>query len=286
MKRIKNISLLFTSLMFIATSAYATKIKNIKTEIVKVYGNCDIGKTAIEHAGNLNKVAQVGWDLDTQMATLTYDTTKTNQTKILKRIALAGYDSDQFLAPDEAYERLPQNCHYDRVNKSIPVQNKTVKTDSMQNDQTTFAKMHEVTQLKAIFDNYFLLKDALVKSDQKSASLMAKNLLSTINEVKMDKLTPQEHTVWMKVMSSLKSSTDKLSTSTNLDKQRNAFMDISANMYGLMKVSKLDATIYYQHCPMYNGGKGADWLSKENEIKNPYYGSQMLTCGKTVETIK
>jgi hypothetical protein len=37
---------------------------------------------------------------------------------------------------------------------------------------------------------------------------------------------------------------------------------------------------------MYNDGKGANWLSKESAIKNPYYGSQMLSCGKTVETIK
>ena len=40
------------------------------------------------------------------------------------------------------------------------------------------------------------------------------------------------------------------------------------------------------HCPMANNGKGADWLSKENEVKNPYYGSMMLGCGKVTETIK
>jgi hypothetical protein len=32
--------------------------------------------------------------------------------------------------------------------------------------------------------------------------------------------------------------------------------------------------------------KSVDWLRKENTIKNPYYGSQMLPCGKTVETTK
>lgn len=37
---------------------------------------------------------------------------------------------------------------------------------------------------------------------------------------------------------------------------------------------------------MANDGKGANWLSKENVIKNPYYGSEMLHCGKTVEIIK
>jgi len=36
---------------------------------------------------------------------------------------------------------------------------------------------------------------------------------------------------------------------------------------------------------MYNNGKGANWLSKEEAVKNPYYGSQMLTCGSVQETI-
>jgi hypothetical protein len=57
-------------------------------------------------------------------------------------------------------------------------------------------------------------------------------------------------------------------------------------MYELLKVSKLETPVYYQFCPMAKGGKGANWLSKESAIKNPYYGAQMLTCGKVVETIK
>lgn len=49
-----------------------------------------------------------------------------------------------------------------------------------------------------------------------------------------------------------------------------------------MKVSKGETPTYYQYCPM----QDAYWLSKENAVKNPYYGSMMLSCGKTVETIK
>lgn len=37
---------------------------------------------------------------------------------------------------------------------------------------------------------------------------------------------------------------------------------------------------------MANDEKGATWLSKENVVKNPYYGSMMLSCGKVTETIK
>ena len=44
--------------------------------------------------------------------------------------------------------------------------------------------------------------------------------------------------------------------------------------------------VYVQFCPMANGGEGANWVSKEKAVKNPFYGSQMLTCGKVVETIQ
>src|SRR5690606_36720187 len=93
------------------------QIKNAKTETVKIYGNCDMCKANIEKAGNVNKVANVEWNEDTKMATFTYDANKTNQDEILKRIALAGYDSDNFLAPDDVYTKLPECCQYDRVAK-------------------------------------------------------------------------------------------------------------------------------------------------------------------------
>jgi len=279
-------SKILTILILLLTfSSCNAQIKNAKTESVKIYGNCGMCETTIEYAGNLKKVAQVDWNKDTKMAALLYDTTETNLTEILKRIALAGYDSDLFLAPDDVYAKLPECCHYDRVNKSARLQNEIAEKHSMQNHSTTFEEEQEVNLLKAIFDNYFFLKDALVKSDPKSASTIAKDLLTNINEVKMEKLSGDEHTVWMKVMNSLKSNTDKIYTSTSVEKQRNAFMDISEDIYDLIKVSKQDVPIYYQNCPMANDGKGANWLSKENAVKNPYYGIQMLTCGKTVETI-
>jgi hypothetical protein len=37
--------------------------------------------------------------------------------EILKRIALAGYDNNEFLAPDDVYANLPECCQYDRVGK-------------------------------------------------------------------------------------------------------------------------------------------------------------------------
>ncbi len=270
----------------LSISSCMAQIPHSKTESVKIYGNCGMCEETIETAGNVKKVAQVDWNKDSKMATITYDSTKTNQDAILKRIALAGYDSDKFLAPDDVYDKLAGCCQYERANKTAIATTTVVEDHSINNQETIVEQQQEVNQLIALFDNYFGLKDALIKSDGKVASSSAKNLLEKINAVKMDQLSTEEHTVWMKVLSSVKSNTDKIAATTNVEKQRVAFMALSANFYDLLQVSKQEYAIYYQNCPMYNDGKGANWLSKENAVKNPYYGSQMLTCGKTVETIK
>ena len=44
-------------------------------------------------------------------------------------------------------------------------------------------------------------------------------------------------------------------------------------------------TLYVQKCPMANSYKGAIWLSTEKEIKNPYYGDEMLSCGSVIDSI-
>jgi copper chaperone CopZ len=274
-----------TILLFSFSSCNA-QIKNAKTESVKIYGNCEMCEKTIETAGSVKKIANVDWNKDSKMATITYDSTKTNQDEILKRIALAGYDGDKFLAPDDVYSKLAGCCQYERVNKTAIVSTAVIEDHSMHNQENVVETKQEVNQLKTIFESYFALKDALVKSDGKLVSTLAKDLLANINSVKMEKLSSEEYTVWMKVMSSLKSNTEKIAATTSIEKQRVVFMDLSANFYDLLKVSKQDYSIYYQNCPMYNDGKGANWLSKENAVKNPYYGSQMLTCGKTVETIK
>ena len=106
--------------MILLSITINAQIKNAKTETVKVYGNCGMCKTKIEKAGSIKKVAKVDWNQETQMATLTYDASITNQDEILKRIALVGDDSDKFLAPEEVYNNLPGCCQYDRVVK-VPV---------------------------------------------------------------------------------------------------------------------------------------------------------------------
>jgi hypothetical protein len=155
-----------------------------------------------------------------------------------------------------------------------------------ESDKNSKVTTQKDNQLKVVFDNYFTLKDALVKTDGYLASTNAKKLLLSINAIDMAKLSNEEHTVWMKVMKDLTFDTEHIEETKDAGHQREHFITLSDNMYQLMKISEQATTTYYQHCPMANGGKGANWLSKETEIKNPYYGSKMMSCGKVIETIK
>lgn len=252
------------------------QVKNSKTETVKVWGNCEMCKETIEKAGNKKGDAEVVWNQDTHQATITYNTKTTSLNEVLKRIALAGYDNDVFAAPTKAYNNLPACCQYDRPDKK----SNDVAT-------TTTAKVETATNqsdLQNIYNAYFDLKDALVKSDAAIAATKATNLLHTISNVKMENLGSQ-HEAFMKAESSLKTNAQHISESKNIEHQRQSFMALSTTMYELMKIAKAATPVYYQHCPMYNNNKGANWLSKEANIKNPYYGNMMLTCGKVVDTI-
>lgn len=291
MKSISKILMVITVLLS-AISSFA-QIKNAKTETVKVYGNCEMCKTTIEKAGNVKNVATVNWNKDTKMATIDYDSKKTNQEEILKRIALAGYDNEKFLAPDDVYAKLSGCCQYDRELKPIATSKDAgmdMKADHANHNTkemlaTNMATTQNEPQLKAIFDNYFSVKDALVKTDAGTSSAKAAELLKAIKAIEMTKLSNEEHTVWMKVMKDLTTNAEKIAVAKDVNKQREFFALLANNMYELAKVSKHETPVYYQHCPMYNNGKGANWLSKEETIKNPYYGSQMLTCGSVQETI-
>ncbi len=294
----KNLFSITVVLLLSVTNAFA-QFKNSKTETLKVYGNCGMCKATIEKAGAQKKVSKVVWNEATNMATVTYDTKKTTSDAILKNIALAGYDSDNFLAPDAVYANLPGCCKYDRKAKppvAATTPNVEPKDDHSGHNhgaapgQPAATKpattMQVVNQVQAIYDNYFAVKDALVKTDAASAASKATALLASLNDIDMGKMKMDDHMAFMKVEKALKTDAATISTSKDVAAQRDAFSNLSDNMIAFMKVTKAATPVYLQHCPMANDGKGADWLSKENAVKNPYYGSMMLNCGKVTETIQ
>ena len=85
-------------------------------------------------------------------------------------------------------------------------------------------------QLKPVFDTYFLLKDALVKTDSKAAASASKDLWTTITSVKMETLKTEEHMVWMKISKDLSAEAKSISETQDIKKQRELFGPLSKNI--------------------------------------------------------
>jgi hypothetical protein len=130
-------------------------------------------------------------------------------------------------------------------------------------------------QLSQLLTYYFNIKNALVVGDATSASTNAEAFTKTVNAIDYKVLSEGNiHT--------LASDAGKITETKDISKQRDYFANLSINMIAVVKAEKLtDRPVYVAYCPM----KKASWLSSEKAIKNPYYGSAMLTCGQVTETL-
>ncbi len=86
----------------------------VKSETIKVWGNCGMCKSHIEKAAKAAGATAATWNKDTKILSVKYETSKTNSTQIQESIAKAGYDTKDFTASDEAYKKLDECCLYDR----------------------------------------------------------------------------------------------------------------------------------------------------------------------------
>lgn len=285
----KSIKILMATLLLLSTFLSYADIKNVTTENVKIAGSCAQCKEGIEAAAFEKNISKASWDKETKVAAVTFDSKKTSLDAILKKIALAGYDNKSYLAPDDAYAKLAECCRYERAGKNeVEAQRKMTGHEHGAASMETAAKVEsaDTEPLKPVLDAYYAVKDALVSSDGNATSAKATSLVKALKAVKMDELGSEQHMVWMKVMKDLNFDAEHIEETKDLGHQRDHFSSLSENMYKLIKSAKPTQTVYYQHCPMAKEGKGANWLSQVSEIKNPYYGAQMLSCGKTTETLK
>ena len=72
----------------------------------------------------------------------------------------------------------------------------------------------------------------------------------------------------------------------DVEKQRKAFVTVTAAMEKLLEGAIESGVIYKQYCPMAFDFEGAFWLSNSKDIYNPYFGDVMLRCGKVDSEIK
>ena len=144
-------------------------------------------------------------------------------------------------------------------------------------------KIASVKYLDKITGAYLGIKNALVNNDGIAAEKEAKILFAALSAQPEIGLGPNEQKLLAAYVDKLKYDSRHISETDLIAHQREHFASLSKNLFEVLKGLKLNTTtLYEQYCPM----KRSYWLSETSTIKNPYYGKQMLECGRTEATLK
>ncbi len=140
------------------------------------------------------------------------------------------------------------------------------------------------TATTPIIDAYIQIKNALTTDSKDEAAKGGTALVAAFSEFDMSNLTGETHKEYMEIVESAKEHAEHIVKSP-IDHQREHFEVLSTDINDLVALLGTEKTLYQDFCPMASNGKGAIWLSEVEEIKNPYMGSKMSTCGSIQKQI-
>jgi Cu(I)/Ag(I) efflux system membrane fusion protein len=142
-------------------------------------------------------------------------------------------------------------------------------------------------QLVRTFQAYLKVKDAFVATDAALVKTEARNLKAILKAIDPKMLSGPALNDWSNYANNIDMSLVEILATDDIEAQRTAFSALSDNLYKSIKAYGLGtATAYYEFCPMAFNDQGAYWLSDNKEIRNPYFGDKMLTCGRVAEELK
>ena len=144
-----------------------------------------------------------------------------------------------------------------------------------------------IPSIPPLIDGYLVFKDALVRDDLQAAKKAADSLKALLGTIDTGSFPENKKDRWLKIKADLTGFLDPVPQKQTIEDVRKVFQSASVTMINLARDFKpMDSPLYIQHCPMADQEKGADWLSREKEIRNPYFGKSMLTCGEVTDTLK
>lgn len=162
---------------------------------------------------------------------------------------------------------------------SAPVTEPTPSANSTENpEQGNFSEL---------FSHYQHLTFALSSDNDKEAANASKGMLEALSKIKSDGFSAEEKAAYDDIAADIQEHAEHIANNIgNIAHQREHLVTMSKDFYDIVKEFGTEKPLYKVYCSMYNDNKGAYWLSDSKEIKNPYYGANMLTCGEIQEELK
>ena len=139
---------------------------------------------------------------------------------------------------------------------------------------------------KLLVASYLQLKNALVSDDAKEAAIAAEVMVRAFKGFNASGFNADQQKEIAEIIENASEQVEHIAdNASKIEHQREHFEVLSNDMSDLIAIVGSEQTLYQTKCPMYNKGKGGIWLSETKEIKNPFYGGKMLTCGSVQKEI-
>ncbi len=183
--------------------------------------------------------------------------------------SMISFASISFIACNNASNKSPE------VKTSVPIEVPTAVVETK-----------KTTAVAPIIMHYLHVKNALIADNGKEAATASQELAKALAGMDKTSFTAEQQKVVTENQDDLAENAEHIAKTTDIKHQREHFAAMSEDVFALTKVFGSGQTLYQDNCPMFNDGKGTIWLSEVAEIRNPYYGSKMLTCGKMIQEVK
>lgn len=152
--------------------------------------------------------------------------------------------------------------------------------------------------IAAVLNDYHTIAENFVKWDSVASGTAAAAFLKSLESVNLEELKKDSSAVYetaVMFIENAKGDAQTIASEPAIRPQREAFNSMTDNLYQFLNTVNYDGpTLYLQECPMaFDDTKSAIWLSRKEEIRNPYlglyhphYGKGMLACGENKTKIE
>lgn len=135
---------------------------------------------------------------------------------------------------------------------------------------------------------YYQLTEAFVQKDSGAVNLRAGSFAASMQAIAMQELKADSQLIALAagIQQGIATEATAIVSNTDWTKKYRSLQTISDQFFDMLRtVQYKGGKVYQQHCPMAFDNTGANWLSQQPAIRNPYFGDDMLECGQNQDSV-
>ncbi|MBA3830027.1 MAG: DUF3347 domain-containing protein [Taibaiella sp.] len=142
-------------------------------------------------------------------------------------------------------------------------------------------------KLVTVLTDYYSVKEGFMSTNSANIAKGSAVLMTTADSMRSYTKRTANAGMLTPYLDTLVIESGKMATAKTTKEQEIPFAKASDVLFAMLKKADLKNTVVYQqHCPMAFDDKGGNWLSNEEEIKNPYFPKKMPDCGDVADSLK